>query len=348
MSHPSQQPFPSSPTDNSATVFPSHVRATFRRHPADRTGELVRLLDDISTVTHSISSYVATQHPHPFNSQLDSSTPPTLDPEFATEKLYTTLCHDGYACIILERNREAPLTFSETALQGGYVVMLSSLDADSNSPDNALCGTIFSVYKRRSSPSLPGRLKDLQQHLSHQIAAGFVLYSSATTLYYTMGAGAWSFCLHPVATQYFLQPNHPITLRDAGTDLYADYQESRTDRKLGAPALELCAQRGGKVFDNGCMIANYHGAMLSACLFISHDMHLLCEAAPLAYLAEEMGGKATDGAGNRILGTSSSAVSLFCLTCVALKHPAFPRVDADLFRASPLTHLSCSHRYGRR
>lgn len=310
MRHPASHVLPSSPSDKAATVFPSHVRAAFRRNPADRTGELVRLLDDISTVTHSISSYVA-EHNHEVTN-LEAGQPPAkdLDPQVATQKLYTSLSHDGYACIILDKGREAPLTFSEAALHGGYVVMLSSLDMDPTTTDNVLCGTIFSVYKRKSSPSLPGRLKDLQQEVSNQVAAGYVLYSSATTLYYTMGNGASSFCLHPVATQYFLQPNHAINLPEPGTDLYADYAESRNDDKLGAAAIALCSERSGKVFDNGCMIANYHGATQSGCLFVCHDMHLLCEAAPLAYLVEQMGGKATDGAGNRILGTLRMAVSM--------------------------------------
>lgn len=303
MLHPSTQVLAPSPSDMSATVFPSHVRATFRRAPTDRTGELVRLLDDIATVTHSISKYVsARQDQHPMYDPNQSHAGPGPRPHVATQKLYKSLCHDGYACIILEKEREAPLTFSESALHGGYVVMLSSLDIDQTAADNISCGSVFSVYMRKSPTSLPGRLKDLQQQVDQQVAAGFVLYSSATTLYYTMGHGAFKFYLHPVARQYFLQPSHPITFQKPGVDLYADYHQSRDDPELGRPAMAFCSERSGKVFDNGCMIANFQGAVAAACLFICHDMHLLCEAAPLAFIIEQMGGRATDGAGKRILG----------------------------------------------
>lgn len=112
----------------------------------------------------------------------------------------------------------------------------------------------------------------------------------------------YKFYLQPVATQYFLQPNHLISFDKPSFNLYTDYHQSRTDPALGKHALAFCSARSGNVYDNGCMIANFQGAMAAACLFIGHDMHVLCEAAPLALIVEQMSGKATDGAGNRILG----------------------------------------------
>lgn len=315
-----------SPSDKAATVFPSHVRATYHRNPTDRTGELVRLLDDISVVTHSISTCVTLSH----ISQDDA-----VDNEVVTQRLYSSLCHDGYACIILEKAHEAPLTFSDSALQGGYVLMLSALDVDPDAKDDLFCGTVFSVYKRRSPPSLPGRLEDLQQHVGNQVAAGYVLYASATTLCYTMHSGVYNFCLHPVARQYFLQPSLPLELPKDGVDLYIDYPNARLDTRLGAAALAVCAERGGKVFDNACLIANFSGSIGSGSLFVSHHVHLLCEAAPLALLVEQMGGKATDGFRNRVLGTLTytHVLTLFNDSCdlpTVMMHPACSNPLCDL------------------
>ena len=91
-----------------AVVFPSHVRRSFGRKPVDYTGELVRLLDDISTVTHSIAAYVSersesAQYGAPVQHE------GTLDPAVATRKLYRSLSHDGYACLILEKRMKIPL-----------------------------------------------------------------------------------------------------------------------------------------------------------------------------------------------------------------------------------------------
>eukprot|EP00177_Eucheuma_denticulatum_P007542 GFKZ01013735.1.p2 GENE.GFKZ01013735.1~~GFKZ01013735.1.p2 ORF type:complete len:380 (+),score=50.05 GFKZ01013735.1:3-1142(+) len=291
LSHPSSTQL-SDDNNKAATVFPSHVRASYRRNPTDRTGEIVRLLDDISVVTHAISSFLLLA---------DRSKSPCIDTELATRRLYSSLCHDGYACIILEKSHEAPLTFSASALQGGYVVMLSALDVDPDTTDQVVCGTVFSVYRRKSATSLPGRLEDLQQHVANQVAAGYVTYSSATVLRYTMGAGTYAFCLHPVARQYFLQPAFPLTLPPGGTDLYVDYRHARNDPRLGASALAFGVDRRATMFDYGCLIANFSGAVASGSLVLAYHVHLLCEAAPLAFLVEQMGGSAVDAHGTRIL-----------------------------------------------
>ena len=90
-----------------ATVYPSHIRRAFSRFPADYTGELVRLLDDISTVTHSIAAYVR-QGSESF--QYGHIPNVGLDPAVATKQLYKALCHDGYICVILDKNQPTPLS----------------------------------------------------------------------------------------------------------------------------------------------------------------------------------------------------------------------------------------------
>eukprot|EP00168_Porphyra_purpurea_P016054 TRINITY_DN509_c0_g1_i3.p2 TRINITY_DN509_c0_g1~~TRINITY_DN509_c0_g1_i3.p2 ORF type:complete len:240 (+),score=50.06 TRINITY_DN509_c0_g1_i3:475-1194(+) len=102
-----------SDVSKAAMVFLSHVRRTFARAPVDYTGELVRLLDDISIVTRSVASYVAESSASvAYGSVGDAS---TLSSDFSTTKMYKSLTHDGYACIILSRDREMPLTFPEDA-----------------------------------------------------------------------------------------------------------------------------------------------------------------------------------------------------------------------------------------
>lgn len=90
-----------------ATVFPSHVRRTFGRMPTDYTGDLVRLLDDISTVTHSIAAYINEGSESVQYGTIQSAT--KLDPAVATRQLYKALSYDGYCCLILERHTETPM-----------------------------------------------------------------------------------------------------------------------------------------------------------------------------------------------------------------------------------------------
>ncbi len=290
--------------NKAATVFPSHVRRTFSRHPTDFTGELVRLLDDITTVTHSIAAYVAEGSETVEYGA--SSTMSGLDPLVATRRLYKSLSHDGYACLILDKNQEAPLAMPPDAPKGAYVVMVSALDHDESSAEQPICGTIFSVYKRRSLPSLPGRLKDMQQNCGDQVAAGYVMYSSATTLYYTLGKshGVFSFCLHPVATQYFLQPTTALSIPESSVAVYGDRQRIKNDPEVGAALTRFIAENKPKPcknFDTGSMVGNFNEVSLHGGVAVKFDAHLLCEAAPFALLIEQKGGKAIDATGTRIL-----------------------------------------------
>lgn len=287
--------------DKAATVFPSHVRRSFSRRPTDFTGDLVRLLDDISTVTHNLAAYVSEGSEAIEYGRTSSAS--NLDPAVATRQLYKALAHDGYACIILDRHHPAPLSLPEDAPHGGYVVVVNALDIAPDESDQPVCGTIFSVYLRRTQPSTSGTLRDLQQQLGDQVAAGFVMYASATTLFYSLGQGSFSFCLHPVARQYFLQPRNEITLREGCADVYADTRSLAREPSTRAAVRTAVAEgeMRGKIFDTGCLVANFHGAVVSGGAVFAPETHLLCDAAPLALIMEQMGGKATDGRGKRIL-----------------------------------------------
>lgn len=346
-----------------STNFESHLRASFRRAPTDRTGELVRLLHDISMVTHCISAYVA--HDSAFSSTMvgvykitDSQTctrQQRLDPAIATRHMYKSLSHDGYACAILESHTDLPLTFPTQALHGGYVVCLCSLDVanyrstmkvngrvhthvDSDSCDDVVeCGTWFTVFRRKSSPSVPGRLEDVQQKANEQVAAGYVLYSSCTRLVYTLRGGvggAFSFNLHPVTSQYFMNPTHALRMMEVteeeegenaeALEMWMDWswsaaaeqgvkqdrqqQKEEFNRDSGAESVmraakEVARKRRARVCSSGCFAADFDAAMRSGGVIVAPSVHVLCVAAAAAAIVEEMGGKATNGHAVRILGT---------------------------------------------
>lgn len=274
--------------NKAATVFLSHVRRTFARHPVDYTGELVRLLDDIATFTRtsaSAASAVANQ-----------------TPEETIMQLYKLLAADGYCCIILAKGVDQPLTFNDTVLHGNYVICISPLDEDDiGSDQNPVSGMIFSVYKRRSSTSLPGRGMDLRQKLSDQVAAGYASYSSATTLHYTMGHGVYSFVLHPVALQYFLQPAMRLSIPENPSTIYTDRCLLRKPTPIAAALNTLVDRMCSSIFTTGCLVGDVHQLVQTGGLVVAANVHLMCEAASLAFVVEQAGGVATDEFGERIL-----------------------------------------------
>lgn len=290
----------SSDNNKSATVFVSHVRRTFARHPVDYTGELVRLLDDIATFSCSLSAFVAERSHTPVYGSVGTGSDVTAS--YAMRELYRVLAHDGYCCIILAKGIDQPLTFDDSVLHGDYVVCVSPLDMDTEGSDeHGVAGMLFSIYKRKSSTSLPGRGIDLRQQLSDQVAAGYASFSSATTLYYTMGHGVYSFVMHPVALQYFLQPPMHLIIPENPTIVYSDRKLLNSPESISPLLAKMVDKLSCSMFTTGCLVGDLHQLMQTGGVLVAVDVDLMCEAAPTALIVEQCGGVATDETGTRIM-----------------------------------------------
>lgn len=228
-----------------------------------------------------------------------------LTADVAVKQLYRMLAHDGYCCIILAKGYDQPMTFSDSVLHGNYVVCVSPLDMDLNgSEERGVAGMLFSVYKRKSSTSLPGRGIDLCQALGDQVAAGYASFSSATILTYTMGHGSHSFVLHPVAMQYFLQPAMRLAIPENPTTVYSDRKLLRNGSPISAPLAKMVDKFCCSMFTTGCLVGDVHQFMQTGGLLVFDGVHLMCEAAPVAMIVEQCSGVATDEFGERILDMS--------------------------------------------
>lgn len=109
-----------------ATVFPSHVRRTFQRFPTDYTGELVRLLDDLSTATHSIAAYITEGSE---NLRYGETEIGGLDPKVASKKLYRALSHGKYHCL-----PSPPLPISATSNSNHHLLLPCTAPLPSTAP----------------------------------------------------------------------------------------------------------------------------------------------------------------------------------------------------------------------
>lgn len=180
-----------------------------------------------------------------------------------------------------------PLTFGDMP-QGGYVVMLTALEQDDI---RLVGGSVFSVYERVSEPGTVGRDVDLERSGCEQIAAGYVIYAAGTRLYYSIGAGVFGFVLHPMAMQYFQTGGQGVFAK--GWDVYGDV---RKVAGLGG----FVRGKGGRVYETGCVVADFDAAVRNGGLFVAH-VHVLCMGFALAYVAEQLEGMAVDMKGRRLL-----------------------------------------------
>eukprot|EP00735_Rhodelphis_limneticus_P004830 TRINITY_DN16477_c0_g1::TRINITY_DN16477_c0_g1_i1::g.1826::m.1826 TRINITY_DN16477_c0_g1::TRINITY_DN16477_c0_g1_i1::g.1826 ORF type:complete len:357 (-),score=14.72,sp/B3QWF5/F16PA_CHLT3/34.83/5e-36,FBPase/PF00316.15/1.7e-29,Prok-E2_B/PF14461.1/3.1,Prok-E2_B/PF14461.1/15 TRINITY_DN16477_c0_g1_i1:9-1013(-) len=283
--------------EDTGQTFNVHARASFLQNPTDLKGELLRLIDDIGNAVKEVEGRL---------SQLENREPNRFDPSMATKLLYRHFYHDGYLCLMLSKTEKEALALPADVPYGDYVLCFNALDWDNDVPEGSVCGTIFSVYKRLSPTAQAGTLSDLVgRKASEEVRAGYVLYSSETTLVYTMGQGVFSFSLHPVVKQFFLNPVSPrvrAALTESSqprcffdrSELFKNGSESLKAALRMLPSILETQATTVATEHTGVLLSDFHTVLLQGGILITTCEHL-CEAAPLAFLMEQAGGRAVNG-----------------------------------------------------
>jgi fructose-1,6-bisphosphatase I len=227
---------------------------------------------------------------------------------FANQALIHCLgVRDAVAMLVSEENEE-PVTFDRDSDTGKYIVIFDPLDGSSNIDVNVSVGTIFSIFRRE--PGTSASAAALQPGLK-QVAAGYVVYGSSTMFVYTAGHGVFGFTLDPAVGAYVLSHENMrmpsqgsyYSVNEANERGFPDSYHAFLGRlRLG----EL-----GRTYSSryiGSLVADFHRTLLKGGIFLypptsSHPdgkLRLLYEANPIAFIAEQAGGIATNGTG-RIL-----------------------------------------------
>jgi len=190
---------------------------------------------------------------------------------------------------------------------------MDPLDGSSNIDVNVSVGTIFSIYRRVSPSGGPATLEDFLQPGSAQVAAGYVVYGSSTMLVYTTGHGVNGFTLDPSIGVFCL--SHPnMTIPETGTIYsinegnYVHFQEGVKKYIKFCQEINIEENRPYTSRYIGSLVSDFHRNLLKGGIYIypkgtkapNGKLRLLYECNPLAYIAEQAGGKASDGY-NRIL-----------------------------------------------
>lgn len=190
---------------------------------------------------------------------------------------------------------------------GHYVVCIDPLDGSSNIDVNVSIGTIFSIYHTIEAEKSAVEA-DFLQPGRKLVAAGYMLYGSSTMLVYTTGNGVNGFTLDPSIGEFLLShPNLRIPARGA---IYSVNEGNYSGMSKGMQEyLDYCkstANETGKPYAAryiGSLVADFHRNLLKGGIYIYPATHkdsrgklrLLYECAPLAFICEQAGGKATDG-----------------------------------------------------
>lgn len=208
--------------------------------------------------------------------------------------------------VLASEENEHPLILRAGSPDAKYAVVFDPLDGSSNIDVNGGVGTIFSVMKRPSDDSASDPTKWLLQPGTQQVAAGYVVYSSSTMLVYSVGNGAHGFTLDPSIGAYVLSHEN---IRMPKVGKYYSVNEGNRDSFPPAYNTFLDRLRKGALGHPyssryiGSLVPDFHRTMLKGGIFLypptadhpQGKLRLLYEANPIAFIAEQAGGIATNG-----------------------------------------------------
>ena len=240
---------------------------------------------------------------------------------FADETLIHVCGASGRVGVIASEEDEKIITSALVAggtgsapLHGHYALVFDPLDGSSNTDVNITMGTIFGVYRRLDGGAGTGSIADVLQPGRSLLAAGYIVYGPSTMLVYSAGNGVHGFTLEPALGEFLLShgdiriPDVPkYYSTNQGLQFRWSPQVQRFVRWLqgdeslqGSNRLPLSARYSGS------LAADFHRNLLEGGIYFypaeadapdkgGGKLRLLYEAAPLAFLAEQAGGYASDG-----------------------------------------------------
>jgi fructose-1,6-bisphosphatase I len=297
------------------TTIERHILDEQRSYP-EATGALTYLLYDIALAGKVIASKTTRGGlveilGHAGVTNVQGEEVMKLD-QIADRALITLTDHTGRLAVMASEEHPDIIPIPEKYPTGKYVMLFDPLDGSSNIDYNVGIGTIFSIFRRISSEG-PGTLQDCLQKGLNLVAAGYLLYGNSTMMVYSTGKGVHGFTLDPSLGEFLL--SHPyMRIPDKSKYFSAN---------LG---YEAHWSKGVRQFTNylqgkdglrkplsqryvGSLVVDFHRNLLSGGIyyypadnmeaFTPHGkLRMMYEAIPLAFLAEQAGGYASNGRQN--------------------------------------------------
>jgi fructose-1,6-bisphosphatase I len=231
--------------------------------------------------------------------------------EFANRILIHRMERSGALCVMASEENADLISIPRQFTKGDYILVFDPLDGSSNIDVNINVGTIFSILRRLTPREDEVTLGDVLQPGYNQVGAGYVLYGPSTMLVYTTGNGVHGFTLDPSVGEFLL--SHPNISIPSGGNIYSVnegnlfYWDEATQKTV--TSFKNKESPGRKPYSLryvGSLVADFHRTLLYGGIFmypLDHKnpekprgkLRLLCEASPMALLAEQAGGAASDG-----------------------------------------------------
>ena len=227
---------------------------------------------------------------------------------YANEVFIQTLINREIVCGIGSEENDDFITVagSDNSHNNKYVVLMDPLDGSSNIDVNVSVGTIFSVFRRITPVGTPVTIEDFLQPGINQVAAGYVIYGTSTMLVYTTGHGVNGFTLNPAIGTFYL--SHPNMKYPEKGNIYSINEGNYVHFPQGVKDyIKYCQlEEGDRPYTSryiGSLVSDFHRNMIKGGIYLypttsktpNGKLRLLYECNPMAFIAEQAGGKASDG-----------------------------------------------------
>lgn len=228
---------------------------------------------------------------------------------YANRKFIDAFEAYSQVCGVASEEEDSFVAFeSEECKQGKYVLLIDPLDGSSNIDVNVSIGTIFSIYRRKSERGTKAVLSDFLQKGNEIVAAGYIVYGSSTMMVLSLGNGVHGFTYDPSVGVFFLSHDN-IKFPEDGKIFSINEGNYPFLEDNVKNYIEYC-----KTFDKetkrpysgryiGSLVSDFHRNMIKGGIYLypssskspNGKLRLLYECKPMSFLAEQAGGKATDG-----------------------------------------------------
>ncbi len=232
---------------------------------------------------------------------------------FADEAIRKICDHTGRLCAMASEEHEDIIEIPANFGRGKYVLLYDPLDGSSNIDVNVSVGTIFAIHRKVSGGEL-GTIDDVLQPGRSLAAAGYVIYGSSTMLVYTTGQGVHGFTLDNSLGEFLL--SHP-DMTMPKTPVY--YSANHGREKFWTPGVQRFIKHlqglhseGSDPLSHryiGSLVSDFHRNLMRGGVFVypgelgggakpHGKLRLMYEGQAMAFIAEQAGGRASDGIGD--------------------------------------------------
>jgi fructose-1,6-bisphosphatase I len=283
------------------------IEEEHRHHPT--TGELSRLLLQVAFVAKILAREIGRAA---LVGQLGlvGEKNPTGDAQkkldvFANNTAVEAFAETGLVAGLISEELEEVKQIA-TGAQAKYWLFTDPLDGSSNTDINGSMGTIFGIYRNDGGASRDQ--KTLLRKGSTQVVAGYVLYGTSTLLVYTSGHGVNGFTLDRELGEFLLSHENikcPARGRYYSANLGHYYEWAQGVRKF-IDYVEESDPATGRPLGlrySGALVADLHRILVDGGIYLypadaAHrdgKLRLTYECAPLAFVVEQAGGRASTG-----------------------------------------------------